>query len=125
MLKKKSSLIFLLGFLILLLELALLRYLAGSIWNLSYFPNIVLMAVFFGMGFGFILHDLLSEKLSRILFLVAPYALLGLCLVVRFARPVIPGFEWWGGDIGGEVYFTDTPMKTLDAGLYLFEPFAI
>ena len=31
--------LFLCGFLILFLELVLIRYLAGNIWNLGYFPN--------------------------------------------------------------------------------------
>ena len=38
--------LFSLGFLTLFLELALIRYLAGNIWNLGYFPNLVLIAVF-------------------------------------------------------------------------------
>jgi hypothetical protein len=35
--------LFSLGFLTLFLELALIRYLAGNIWNLGYVPNLVLI----------------------------------------------------------------------------------
>ena len=44
--------LFLLGFLGLYLELGLIRYLAGSVWNLGYFPNLVLIAAFMGMGWA-------------------------------------------------------------------------
>ncbi|PIR23966.1 MAG: hypothetical protein COV44_00050 [Deltaproteobacteria bacterium CG11_big_fil_rev_8_21_14_0_20_45_16] len=60
--------LFALGFFTLFLELVLIRYLAGNIWNLGYFPNLVLMAVFVGMGIGFIFHRSFSLKTSGHLF---------------------------------------------------------
>src|SRR5688572_15193042 len=53
--------LFALGMGTLFLELALIRYLAGNIWNLGYFPNLVLVAVFVGMGLGFVGHGSLDE----------------------------------------------------------------
>src|SRR5688500_13689919 len=98
-----------LGFATLFLELVLIRYLAGNIWNLGYFPNLVLIAVFVGMGLGFTLHGLVSERRSVHLFHAAPFVLLGLVLFVYYARPIMPGFAGAQGDIGGELFFTNTP----------------
>ncbi len=44
--------LFFAAFLMLFLELVLIRYLAGNVWNMGYFPNLVLMGVFIGMGLG-------------------------------------------------------------------------
>jgi hypothetical protein len=60
-----AGLLFTLGFLTLFMELALIRYLAVSIWYLDYFPNLVLLGVFAGMGSGFISHRAIGETLSR------------------------------------------------------------
>lgn len=38
------------GFLALFLELVLIRYVAGHIWNLGFSPYLVLLAAFLGMG---------------------------------------------------------------------------
>jgi hypothetical protein len=95
--------LFLLGMLSLLLELILIRYLAGSVWNLGYFPNLVLMAAFIGMGAGFILRPR-SERL----FEAAPWLLLGLASFVAVAKPNL-GFGAWSGAVGGELYFTGGP----------------
>ncbi len=101
--------LFVLGFLTLFLELTLIRYLAGSIWNLGYFPNLVLLSVFIGMGLGFVLHNRASTRLSPWLFRAAPAVLLALVATATFAHPNVPGFTSYGGKIGGEVYFTSTP----------------
>ena len=74
--------LFLLGFLTLFLELVLIRYLAGNIWNLGYFPNLVLLAVFLGMGFGFLLHHLVPRESSPRLYHGAALTLLLLILFV-------------------------------------------
>lgn len=112
--------LWLLGFSTLFLELVLIRYLGGNVWNLSYFPNLVLMAVFVGMGVGFVFHHLVSERLSAWLFQAASLGLFGLVAVVTFERPVVPGFKHWGGDVGGEVYFTDAPVKASDSSTWHF-----
>ncbi|MCZ6601521.1 MAG: hypothetical protein O6952_00790, partial [Planctomycetota bacterium] len=101
--------LFLLGFLTLFLELVLIRYLAGNIWNLGYFPNLVLLAVFLGMGFGFLLHHLVPRESSPRLYHGAALTLLLLILFVRFFSPSFPSFGTSGGEIGGEIYFTGTP----------------
>jgi hypothetical protein len=110
---KDAPRLFLLGFLTLFLELVLIRYLAGSIWNLGYFPNLVLLAAFFGMGLGFLLQARLSEARSRRLFTAAPWALLLLAAGVRLLRPNVPGFGRDYGDVGGDLYFTSSPTATL------------
>ena len=110
--------LFLLGFLTLFLELVLIRYLAGNVWNLGYFPNLVLLGVFVGMGFGFLLHQYVPEQRSGRLFLGAALALLLLVLFVEVLKPTFPGFGNFGAEIGGEVYFTITP-KEGGTGSYL------
>src|SRR3990172_7430009 len=82
----------LLGFLTLFLELVLIRYLAGNIWNLGYFPNLVLLAVFFGMGIGFVLYT----------------------------HPVVPGLDTWNGEIAGELFFTATNTRADGGSLWVF-----
>lgn len=106
---KNSSLsgqLFSLGFLTLFLELVLIRYLSGTIWNLGYFPNLVLLAVFFGMGIGFCLHHHIEEKRSENLFAGAAYGLLALLLFAGFVKPGLPGFDFQSGEFGGELFFT-------------------
>jgi len=101
--------LFLLGFITLFLELALIRYLAGNIWNLGYFPNLVLIAVFMGMGTGFIFHGYVDEKISFIVFQAAAFLLLVLVSFVYFAHPKVPGFGETAAEIGGELFFTQLP----------------
>lgn len=98
--------LFTLGFLTLFLELALIRYLAGNVWNLGYFPNLVLLAVFVGMGLGFTFHHRAGERASHALFAAAPVLLLGLVALVTYAHPNVPGFGAVAADLGGELFFT-------------------
>lgn len=112
--------LFALGFLTLFLELVLIRYLAGSIWNLGYFPNLVLLAVFLGMGLGFLFHDGVPARCSQPLFLASAPALLGLVALVARARPQVPGFSKWRGEVGGELFYTATPDRLDGSGLWLF-----
>ena len=99
--------LFLLGFLTLFLELALIRYMAGNIWNLGYFPNFVLISVFIGMGLGFVFHHYLNDKISIILFQAA-FVLLTLLTVIIFLRhPSVPGFSEWYTNFGGDFYFSN------------------
>src|SRR3954471_6679641 len=101
--------LFFLGFLTLFLELALIRYLPGTIWNLGYFPNLVLLAVFFGMGIGFVFHERIAAARSAKVFEGAAFVLFGLIAFARFCHPRVPGFSTWSGDVGGELFFTFTP----------------
>lgn len=112
--------LFLLGFLTLFLELALIRYLAGNVWNLGYFPNLVLMAVFVGMGVGFTFHHRLSEQASRRLFPASSALLLGLAAVVTFAHPNVPGFGAVEAELGGELFFTATSGRGGPGNALLF-----
>lgn len=104
--------LFFLGFLTLFLELVLIRYLAGSIWNLGYFPNLVLIGVFVGMGVGFVFHQYWSDQHSQRLFFLAPFLLLMLIIFVMSLRPSLPGFAQSVGDLGGDLYFTSSPRET-------------
>jgi spermidine synthase len=103
--------LFLLGFLTLFLELLLIRYLAGTIWNLGYFPNLVLLAVFMGMGIGFTLHPLFSEQTSDRLLRLSAYILFLLIVFVIYLRPAVPGFDNLQGDLGGDLYFNAGIVK--------------
>ena len=111
--------LFTLGFLTLFLELTLIRYLAGNIWNLGYFPNLVLIAVFVGMGLGFTFHQHVGRA-SPILLQASTFLLLGLVLFIHLARPTVPGFGQWHGDTGGELYFTATPATAVEQSLVPF-----
>lgn len=114
--------LFLLGFLTLFLELALIRYLAGSVWNLGFFPNLVLMGVFIGMGAGFVFHDLIKEEQSPWFFRLAAVFVLVLVAFVYVKHPAVPGFTTWSGNVGGEIYFTFTPANTSQMD---YAPFAL
>jgi Spermine/spermidine synthase domain len=100
-----------LGFLMLFLELALIRYLAGSIYNLGYFPNLVLISAFIGMGLGFTFHHAVSAPTSTALLHAAVFVLLGLVGFVYVAHPAVPGFTSWQGNLGGDLYFTAAPKS--------------
>ena len=103
---KPGVVLFALGFLTLFLQLALIRFLAGTIWNLGYFPNLVLLAGFIGHGFGFLLHRKFGESVSLRLFYGVPTALALFLLLVVWLRPAMPGFSTQEGVIGGELFFT-------------------
>jgi spermidine synthase len=100
------------GFITLFLELALIRYLAGNVWNLGYFPNIVLLSVFVGMGIGFVFHHHFSERTSNALYHVALAVLAFLVVFVYFKHPVVPGFEEpWYSDVDGDLYFSSVVFE--------------
>jgi hypothetical protein len=103
-----SARLFLLGFLTLFLELALIRYLAAGIWNLGYFPNLVLIAVFVGMGVGFLFHRRVAEADSVGLLRAGACGVLLLVAFVHFFRPALPGFGRWAGTVGGEAFYTSS-----------------
>ncbi|NLH50634.1 MAG: hypothetical protein GX444_18820 [Myxococcales bacterium] len=101
-----------LGFATLFLELALIRYLAGNIWNLGYFPNLVLMAVFLGMGLGFLFHPYISERRSPLLLHGAQFLLLVLVLYVYVARPIVPLADLNEKSLHDEFFFLASVKKT-------------
>jgi Spermine/spermidine synthase domain len=111
--------LFLLGFLTLFLELFFIRFLAGSVWNLGYFPNIVLLSVFIGMGVGFVFHHLVRDILSPSVFQGAFIGATALILFVSYRHPVVPGFDVWHYNVGGDLYFSYVPFKADDLN-YLF-----
>jgi hypothetical protein len=98
--------LFALGFLTLFLELVLIRYLAGSIWNLGYFPNLVLMAAFFGLGMGFVLHQLVPSRLSSWILAGGILVLVLLVAYIRVEPPRVPGFTGPQGELGEELFFS-------------------
>jgi Spermine/spermidine synthase domain len=75
----------LLSFLMLFVELGLIRYTAAYVVYLAYFTNFVLLASFLGVGVGF-----LRARASRDLFAYAPVTLLAVVLFVA-AFPVSVG----------------------------------
>src|SRR2546425_10955781 len=113
--------LFFAAFLMLFLELVLIRYLAGNVWNMRYFPNLVLMGVFIGMGLGFVCHQSVAERLSPVLVQGAAFLLALLVIFLYYKHPTVPGFSQWLGSIGGEVYFTANPgaSRAWDVGVFL------
>jgi hypothetical protein len=73
----RSIRLFLLSFLMLFLELALIRWTGSKVLYLSYFSNFVLLASFLGIGAGF-----LRARSSRNLFQLAPLLLAALVAFV-------------------------------------------
>jgi hypothetical protein len=103
--------LFLLGFLTLFLELLFIRFLAGSIWNLGYFPNIVLLSAFIGMGLGFVFHHYLTPGASRVVFQAGFAVITALIAFVCLKHPIVPGFNPWHYNIDGDLYFSNVPFK--------------
>lgn len=112
--------LFLLGFLTLFLELVFIRFLAGNIWNLGYFPNLVLLGVFVGMGSGFVFHHRVPDSASRKLLVFSGVLVLALVACIYFERPAVPGFDRVIGDFGGEIFYTATPKKSDQFSLFVF-----
>lgn len=112
--------LFLLGYLTLFLELVFIRFLAGNIWNLGYFPNLVLLGVFVGMGSGFVFHHHISDSVSRKLLVFSGFLVLALVSCIYFERPAVPGFDRVIGDFGGEIFYTATPKKSDQFSLLVF-----
>ncbi len=104
--------LFFAAFLMLFLELVLIRYLAGNVWNMGYFPNLVLLGVFIGMGLGFVCHQSVAESHSPGLLQLAAFLLSLLVIFLYVKHPVVPGFSDWYGSIGDEVYFTSSPVTS-------------
>ncbi|MFH1263620.1 MAG: hypothetical protein V1495_09305 [Pseudomonadota bacterium] len=104
--------LFLLGFLTLFLELILIRYLAGNVWNLGYFSNLVLLAVFIGMGAGFVFHPKIDDRRSPFFFMLSTVVLSILLGFAYLFHPAIPGFDQSSGVIGNELYFSDSMAES-------------
>lgn len=96
--------LFLCGFLILFLELALIRFLSGNIWNLGYFPNLVLLAAFVGLGAGFLAHERFARPHEW--FTGVPILVLALIVGVYVLRPGVPGFATNDGLLDTELFWT-------------------
>ena len=120
MTETRPSTLFLLGGLTLLLELALIRFLAGTIWNLGYFPNLVLLGVFVGMGLGFVFHRQVPDERSADVFAVGGWSLLALVAFAQLLHPVVPGFGYNVGVVGSEIYYTSTPTVAGAGSLWAF-----
>jgi spermidine synthase len=112
--------LFLLGFSTLFLELFFIRYLAGSIWNLGYFPNLVLLSAFIGMGTGFVFHHHLDVGWSKVLFQGAFAASVALIAFVSLKHPIVPGFDVWHYNLDGDLYFAFVPFQVDNDLNYLF-----
>src|SRR5271167_4540418 len=89
--------LFLIGFLVLFLELACIRWFAAYVVFLQFFTNIVLIASFLGMSCG-----CLAARQRRDWLGYFPYIALGTMLAAVAMRAV---FHFWSGlsiDVGGQ-----------------------
>src|SRR5262249_32644211 len=90
--------LFFAAFLMLFLELVLIRYLAGNVWNMGYFPNLVLMGVFIGMGLAFLLLETKSVVQFSLLFgttwLNNSLVFLAVLMFVLLANHLASRFQW-------------------------------
>jgi len=103
--------IFLASFLVLFLEVALIRWLPAQIRLLSYFSNFILLAAFLGIGVGALLG-----RMKRSLFLWYPVLLLGVVAVVYFVRLEVRIHA------PGSIYFTSgtsDPVTAVETTLLL------
>lgn len=103
--------IFLSSFLVLFLEVALIRWLPAQIRLLSYFSNFILLAAFLGIGIGALLG-----RARRPLFLWYPLLLLAVIGVVYFFRLEVRV------NAPGSIYFasgTSDPVTAVETTLLL------
>ena len=85
------------AFLLLFVELALIRWLGANIVYLAYFSNFVLIGSFLGIGLGF----LWASRSEKSLFPLAPYFLSGFIIFVKLFDVSI---EVGGSDL---IFFAD------------------
>src|SRR5512135_3659458 len=103
--------IFLASFLVLFLEVGLIRWLPSKIRLLSYFSNFILLAAFLGIGIGALLG-----RARRSLFAWYPLLLLAVVLVVDFFRLEVRI------SAPGSIYFTSgtsDPVTAVETTLLL------
>jgi len=103
--------IFLASFLVLFLEVALIRWLPAQIRLLSYFSNFILLAAFLGIGIGALLG-----RAKRSLFFWYPALLLGVVAAVYFLRLEVRI------NAPGSIYFTSgtsDPVTAVETTLLL------
>jgi SAM-dependent methyltransferase len=103
--------IFLASFLVLFLEVALIRWLPSQIRLLSYFSNFILLAAFLGIGLGALLG-----RMKRSLFPWYPALLLGVVAAVYFLRLEVRI------NAPGSIYFTSgttDPVTAVETTLLL------
>ncbi len=89
-----------LTFLMLFVELALIRWLGGNVLYLAYFSNVVLLGSFLGVGLGFLWAGRSTFTLLRF----APLALAGLVLFVHTVPVTVEA-------VGGELIFFGAELK--------------
>jgi hypothetical protein len=100
------------SFLILFVELALIRFIPGNIRVFSYFNNLILIASFLGIGLGFILSR--NKKDLEYLF---PFALTALGLVIFYSKINVIQIQ---GEVTVLKYFSDANLKVESIGSLLF-----
>ena len=106
--KNNGIKLFLLSLLLLLLELANIRWLSGYVPMVAYFANTVLISTFFGFGLG-CLHAPRGEKMP------ASYRFVPLILLVLFLTALVMGMAPISlSDDSGEFMWANTPGATVD-----------
>src|ERR1700752_4676883 len=82
----RAARIFLASFLVLFLEVALIRWMPAYIRLLAYFSNFILLASFLGIGVGCLLAGDGAGRSRRNLFPLFPWLLFGLIFAVDHVR---------------------------------------
>jgi spermidine synthase len=109
--RRQGMQVFSLSFLLLFLELALIRFLPAQFAFIGYFTNVILIASFFGIGLGFLLAGI-----RRSLMPFFGYVLL-LLLFLSVFFPFRAGFA--SGDV---VFFQAQTTHTMTLSLYILVP---
>lgn len=108
-------------FLMLFVELALIRWLGGNVLYLAYFSNIVLLGSFLGIGLGF----LLAKRTDLQIYRFTPIALAALVLFVHNVPVTV---ESTGGDLiffGAELKPSGPPRELALPAVFLAVAFVL
>lgn len=108
-------------FLMLFVELALIRWLGGNVLYLAYFSNIVLLGSFLGIGLGF----LLAKRTDFQIYKFTPIALAALVLFVHNVPVTV---ESTGGDLiffGAELKPSGPPRELALPAVFLAVAFVL
>ncbi len=106
-LRPRDLRLFLLVFLTLYLELALIRFASSEVHYLAYFSNLILISAFLGIGLGFLSRDRQTDLFSYL-----PQALLFLIAFILLARLDLSGLRLQSGVVyyGASMHAPKLPL---------------